>query len=235
MRIVVAAAGQGTRMQELTKETPKHLLPVLGKPFLFYLLENIKQAGFEEVIVIGGYKIEQLENFLKSYDPEIVLVNQNKHIIDGSYGSAIPVLCARYHVLEESFILISGDNLYSVTDLKKFREFTDSYVHVAGLSHENPERYGVLQAEGDFLKTIIEKPVAPAGNLINTGLYLLTKEIFPAIGKIKISSRGELELTDALNIMAKSKKVKVEKLADYWYDFGRPEDIKKIENFLNEH
>lgn len=232
MKIVIAAAGQGTRMKELTKEISKHLLLVLGKPFLYYLLENIKKAGFTEIVVIGGYKIEQLEKFLKSYDSEIILIDQNKYIIDGSYGTACPIICARYHVLDENFVFVSGDNLYSDKDLKKFRELNDDYNHVAGLSHEQPENYGVLQAEDDFLKSIMEKPKEPAGNLINTGLYKFTKEIFPALSQIRISARGELELIDAVNILAKEKKVKVEKLSDYWYDFGKPEDIKKIEDFL---
>ena len=68
--------------------------------------------------------------------------------------------------------------------------------------------------------------------MINTGLYKLTPEIFDALGKIKLSKRGEYELTDALTILAEKGKVKVLSLKDYWLDLGGIEDIKKVEKFL---
>ena len=83
------------------------------------------------------------------------------------------------------------------------------------------------------LKKIVEKPKKFIGNLINTGLYKFTPEIFEKIKKIKISKRGEYELTDAINLLAKEKKVKVKKIKDYWFDFGNPADIIKISRFLN--
>jgi len=232
MKIVIAAAGRGTRMQALTKNTPKPLIKVAGKPFLYYLLENVKKAGYTEIIVVGGYFLEQMQDFLKSYDTNIILVDQNKHIIDHTYGTACPLKSVRYFVLDEDFVFCSGDNLYSVTDLTKVNQLPMQDNYIGGIENPHPENYGVLQTTDGFLKKIVEKPTAKIGNLINTGLYKFTKEIFAAVNQITISQRGELELTDAVNLLAAKQRVKVEKLADYWYDFGKPEDIKKIEQFI---
>ncbi|MFA5948578.1 MAG: sugar phosphate nucleotidyltransferase, partial [Candidatus Gracilibacteria bacterium] len=72
------------------------------------------------------------------------------------------------------------------------------------------------------------------GNLINTSLYKFTPEIFKTVFKIEKSQRGEYEVTDAISLLAKEKKVKIKKINDFWMDFGRPEDIEKMSNFLNE-
>lgn len=232
MKIVIAAAGRGTRMQALAKNTPKPLIKVSGRPFLYYLLENVKKAGYTEIIVVGGYLIDQMQDFLKGYDPNIILVDQNKHIIDRTYGTACPLKSARYFVLDEDFVFCSGDNLYAVADLAKFIQLPAQNNYIGGRENPHPENYGVLQTTEGFLKKIIEKPTAKIGNLINTGLYKFTKEIFTAVNQITISQRGELELTDAINLLATKQRVKVEKLTDYWYDFGKPEDIKKIEQFI---
>ena len=110
----------------------------------------------------------------------------------------------------------------------------NEFCYIAGLKQEHPEKYGVLIEDGDdFLEKIIEKPKEFVGDLINAGLYKFTSEVFDKIDKIKKSPRGEYEITDAVSLLAEEKKVKVKKIKDYWYDFGKPEDIKKLSEFLN--
>lgn len=234
MKIFVAAAGKGTRMKEFSKNQPKHLIKIKGRPFLYYLLENIKKAGYKEIYIIGGNKIEQVRKFLSAYDPKIILVNQEEIIIDRSYGTIPPVKSIEHIAKEENFIFLAGDNLYSVQDLKKFSKLKDDYCYVGGVAHEKPELYGALKTDGEYLVSIMEKPKEFIGDLINAGIYKFTKDIFEKIKQVKISQRGEYELTDAVNLLAKKRKVKVVRLTDYWYDFGKPEDIKIIEDFLNE-
>jgi L-threonylcarbamoyladenylate synthase len=106
------------------------------------------------------------------------------------------------------------------------------YNYVAGVYHKNPEKYGVLVENNGFLKKVVEKPKEFVGNLINTGLYKFTPEIFSKLPKIKKSPRGEYEITDAINLLAKEKKVKIQKIKDFWLDFGNPADIIKISYFL---
>ena len=110
----------------------------------------------------------------------------------------------------------------------------DDFNYVAGLIHENPEKYGVLITEGDLLKEIIEKPKEYVGNLINTGLYKFTSDVFKKLPLIEKSLRGEYELTDVLSLLAEEGKVKVIEMKDGWMDFGNPDDIEKCSKFLKD-
>lgn len=231
MKVVIAAAGRGTRMKELTKDTSKHLIQVLGHPFLYYLLENIKKAGYFDILVVTGHKGQQITDFLKDYDPSIKTINQFE-VLKNEYGTACPVRVVKEEIGNENFVLINGDSLYSPLDLKKFKK-NDFYTYIGAIKSDVPEKYGVLETQGKFLKSITEKPEFPASNLINTGCYKFSFEIFEELEKIKPSSRGELELTDAIKELAQKNRVKVQILEDYWYDFGSPEDIKIMEEFLS--
>lgn len=242
-KVVVAAAGQGTRMLHLTTNKSKHLIKVLKKPFLAYLLDNLFLAGYKDLILVVGYKEKLMREFVENYNPPIKSLPKNKYKItlvsqyeilgpkEKEYGTACSLKCVKEIVGKNDFIYLYGDNLYSVRDLKAIR-VQDKYNYVAGILHQHPEKYGVLIVENGFLKRIREKPKKFVGNLINTGLYKFTPEIFEKISKIKKSHRGEYEITDAVSLLAKEKKVKVKKIQDYWLDFGNPADIIRLSKFL---
>jgi dTDP-glucose pyrophosphorylase len=232
MKIIIAAAGRGTRMKNLTANQPKHLIKVLDKPFLFYLLKNIKKAGYKNIIVIGGYKIEKLKEFISQYDTKIKLVNQYKKINKKYYGTACTVRSIQHLVKKEDFIFLAGDNLYSVKDLKRIKKLDHGFCYVCYKNHKFANKYGVLKTRKNILQEIIEKPKKFVSHKINVSLYKFTPEIFSAIKNVRKSARGEYEIIDAINLLAQKKKVKVAQVRDYWYDFGCPEDIKKIEKFL---
>ena len=234
-KVVIFAAGRGTRMLDLAKDKPKHLIEVNNKPFLYYLLDNLKQAGFSEIIMVVGYKPEFMTDFVKNFhkDIDIKIINQFDILGEDEYGTACPLKCVKDLIGDESFLAINGDNLYSVEDLRRFN-IDDKYNYIAGLPHECPEKYGVLQAGDDnFLESVVEKPEKPISNLINTGLYKFTPGVFNYLSKITLSPRGEHELTDVVNLLAKEKKVKTMKLKGIWLDLGKPDDVKKVEEYLN--
>jgi len=236
-KVVIAAAGQGTRMKDLTKEKSKHLLEVNNKPFLSYVLDNLIKAGLNDITLVVGFGAELIEKFLKDYEYKVRIINQLEVLgpKEKIYGTACPLMCVKD--IKENFLYICGDNFYSVEDLKVLR-IEDNYNYVAGIDHKNPEKFGVLITEGEFLKEIIEKPQAgqaknSLNNLVNTSLYKFTPEIFKKVFEIKKSSRGEYEITDAVSLLAKNKKVKIKRIKDFWFDLGEPEDIKKLSEFLN--
>lgn len=234
-KVLISAAGRGTRMLHLSQDRPKHLIEINGKPFLYYLLKNLKEAGFSEFIMVVGYKKELMDEFLKKYGGEfkIVLVNQFDILGEDVYGTACPLGCVKDLLGGESFVSVYGDNLYAIEDLQRFN-IDDDFCYIAGLPHEHPEKYGVLQVDDQgFLQEIIEKPENPVGNLINTGLYKFTPEVFDYLDKIGLSPRGEYELTDVINLLAQNKKVKALPLTGVWLDFGKPEDVQKVEEYLN--
>lgn len=231
---VILAAGKGTRMKELSHNQPKHIIPVVHKPFLFYLLDNLQAAGFKRLIVVVGYQKEAMLNRLAGWTRlPLEIVDQYEKVASGHYGTLCPVEAVADQVRGESFVVVSGDNLYSAADLKSLRA-QDDFNYIAGLSHSHPERYGVLvQGADNFLQKIVEKPKEFVGNLINTGLYTFTPEIFTVMPDVKLSTRGEYELTDAVTLLASLHRVKIKKLSDYWLDFTKPDDIKMVEEFIN--
>lgn len=234
-KVVIAAAGQGTRMLPLSKNKPKHLIKIQKKPFLAYLLNNLLKAGYNDLILVVGYREDLMRDFLKRYKFfEAQIINQFKILGKKEYGTLCALKCVKDIVKDENFLTLYGDNLYSIKDLQAF-QIDDDYHWVAGFSHLHPEKYGVLIEEDGFLKKIVEKPKNWVGNLINTGLYRFTPEIFDQIPKVKLSPRGEYELTEAINLLARKKRVKVKRIKEYWLDFGCPGDILKVSNFLKKH
>jgi bifunctional UDP-N-acetylglucosamine pyrophosphorylase/glucosamine-1-phosphate N-acetyltransferase len=241
-KVVIAVAGQGTRMLNLSKDKSKHLIEVNGRPFLAYVLDNLFLAGYTDVILVAGYMNELMENFKRDYVPpqngefKIRSVNQYEFLGDPRgtpekiYGTACPLMCVKNDITGQ-FLFIYGDNLFSANDLKEMN-IDDDFNYIAGLISDNPENYGVLVANGEYLDKIVEKPKEYIGNLINAGLYKFTPEIFEKISEIKKSPRGEYEITDAISLLAQEKKVKIKKIKDYWYDFGKPGDIEKLSKFL---
>lgn len=236
-KVVIAAAGKGTRMLDLSKDKPKHLIEVGGRPFLSYLLDNLFLAGYDDVILVTGYKSEAMEKFKDNYlAPEngqinIKIINQFEIIDpDVKYGTACPLMCVDKEI-KEQFLYICGDNLFSVEDLKDI-SIDDDFCYIAGIIQDHPEKYGVLVGQ-DFLEKIVEKPKEFVGNIVNAGLYKFTTDIFGKIPLVEKSPRGEYEITDAVSMLAKEGRVKIKKVKDYWQDFGNPEDIQKMSEFLN--
>jgi glucose-1-phosphate thymidylyltransferase len=221
-------------MKELAKDRPKHLIEVLGRPFLFYVLKNFMEGGVDEFVLVVGYKKEAMAQFAKEYEKEfkITLVDQFEMFGEDKYGTSVPIEAAEEAVGGEDFLAIYGDNLYSPHDIARAAK-KEEYNYISVLEHEEPEKYGVAVVdEDDFLSRIVEKPKEFVSNLINTGLFRFTPEIFEAVREVGPSPRGEYELTDAIQALAEKKRVKVMKLEDYWKDFGKPEDVPKLEDFL---
>ena len=228
MKAVILAAGKGLRMLPLTADKPKTLIEINGKPFLSFILEHLQEAGITEIALVVGYKKEKIAEFVKGQGLAITLIEQQQ-----LRGTGDAVLQAKEFIDDEDFIVLGGDNLFSAGDLRAMQK-DDEYCYVAGWKVANPEKYGVLVCKGNTLLKIVEKPKTVVGNLINAGLYKFTPDIFEALEQIQPSERGELELTDAISLLAESRKVKVMMLHDYWLDLGTKEDVGKVAKFLRD-
>ena len=226
MKVVILAAGMGTRMLPLTNEIPKVLVKTNEKEFLYYVIKSLQKAGYENFCLIVGYKKEKIEEFLKRENIKAKIIEQEKQS-----GTGNAVTCAKEFVGNENFIVLGGDGLWSSLDFKQMDK-PDNFNYISEIETKSPEKYGVLVEKNGFLKEIKEKPKEFCGNLINTGLYKFTPEIFDALSKISLSPRGEHELTDAITILAKQKKVKIIKVKGFWKDLGSMKDIEPISNFL---
>ncbi len=226
MKAVILAAGRGVRMGNRTKDLPKTMLPVSGKPFLHYLFKNLMAAGLNEFVPVVGYKREKIIDFLKKEKINAEVVVQEEQL-----GTGHAVNLVQDIVGDNDFLLVSGDNLFGPHDIKRFLK-KDSFTYVGAIKVKDPQKYGVLVEEEGFLKKIVEKPETFVGNLVNASIYRLTPEIFEMITRTKKSKRGEYEITDAINLLCERRTVKIIELGEHWLDLGCPSDIKKISAFL---
>lgn len=226
MKAVILAAGKGIRLLPLTVDKPKVLIEINGRPFLWYVLENLRKAGITEYGLVVNHKKEKMKEFLREYGIKATLLDQPTPLGTGDAVKHAKDFCGK-----DNFIIVSGDNLYGVEDLKAVQR-EDAFCYIVGKEVEDWQKYGVLVVKGDLLIKIVEKPKEFVSNLVNTGLYKCTSDIWPALDKIGLSPRREYEFTDALSILAQEGKVKVLKLQKYWLDLGSKESVKMIEEFL---
>lgn len=235
MRAVVASAGQGTRMLPLTKDVPKPMVQVQGKPFLHYVLTQLDLAGFTDLVVVTGFRSEAVETFVRTLPFSVSVVDQHQQFGSEHHGTALPVKAVRELVGQEPFVYMYGDSLFSVPDLEQMN-IQDGLMRVARFRSDFSPAYGQVVADWEGLvEKIAEKPNEKLSDFVNVGLYTLTPEIFSVLDQLAPSPRGELELTDAVNLLAPQKKIKAVDLKDYWVDFSTPADVSKVEQFLQDH
>jgi dTDP-glucose pyrophosphorylase len=227
--VVIMAAGRGTRMKELTKDLPKHLLPVLGRPFMDYTIERLRAAGFTRIIILKGHNGHAFDCYRDQTDIELV----EQHRFHEKYGTAAAIENVK-DIVREPFAVIAGDNLYSMNDLKQMTVDT-GHMKIGGYRTPQWQGMGILKQRPDgTLDRIIEKPAEFVGDHINASLYQFTPAIFPVIESLQPSPRGEYEITDAINTIAAREPVEVVELHDRWLDLTAPTDIPKIEAALRE-
>ena len=229
MQTVVLAAGQGTRMRPLTDATPKPMLPAAGRPLLEHTLDRAADAGASRFIVVVGYEADQVrEHFGDSHRGlDITYAEQT-----AQRGTADAVRAAAAELDDAPFVVLNGDALY---DPKSLATLYESGPAVGSYRVDNPSNYGVLQLDSSDdtrVTGVVEKPANPDSNLINTGSY-----VFPASATdhldVSTSERGELELTDVLEIVCEQAEVTAVPF-DRWLDVGRPWELLAATEWLSE-
>lgn len=228
MKAVVLVAGKGTRMEPLTSDCPKVMLPVANRPILEHILGSAIEAGIEGFVFITGYLEEQIKAHFgdgSKWGVSIEYVQQKEQL-----GTANAIGYARGHV-EGAFLVLNGDMLIGQQDLEALVSRQEEAV-ICVKEVENPSDFGVLETEKNKVIRIIEKPKNPPTNLANAGIYLFRESIFDFIDKTQPSVRKELEITDSIQMLIDSgAPVGYSPLKDSWIDIGYPWDLLKA----NEH
>ena len=237
MKAVVLAAGEGVRLQPLTFTRPKHMISVGGKPILEHCLDAVKACGINHAIIVVHYMADVIRQHFGSgekFGLEIEYVEQPSVLGTGNAVSVVEPF------IEDDFVLVYGDLLFTPEALKKVLNLHSAKKPAATLAVvpvERPEDYGILEIEKDGLvKRIIEKPArreAPS-NMANAGIYAFSTKIFEKTRKIKASSRGEWEITDAIQLLIKEgmSVFAVEIPRADWFDIGRPWDLLEANRWV---
>ncbi len=231
MKAVVLAAGKGERLRPLTDDRPKVVLKVANRPVIEYVLENLDPFVDEFILIVRYKKEKVMETLGDEFNGKpITYVDQ----LPGE-GTAKAIESAREHVGDEEFIVANGDIYFEVEGIKDLlsvfrREGADAAVlvkHFDDLRH-----FGRVDVEGTRVTGVTEKPEA-GGGYANLGLYIFKPGVFEFIEKTALSSRGEYEITDTLNLMLEAgRKVVYAVYSSYWNDIGRPWNLLELNEYL---
>ncbi len=234
MKAIIPAAGVGTRLRPHTYTLPKALLFVAGKPIISHILDDVIALGPSSVVLIVGYHGGLIEQYVKAKYPDLKVdfVTQAErrgiaHAIDMTKDVANT---------GEELLIVLGDTIIK-SDLGKITSVEHNALGVREV--EDPRRFGVAETDGTRITNLVEKPAEPKSNLALVGLYWLqnSKPLFDAIRHIidnDITTKGEYQITDALQLMIKNGAQFETFGIDDWFDCGKPEAMLETNRKLLE-
>lgn len=234
MKALILAAGKGTRMKELTKNTPKPLLKAGNKPILEHILIKLKVVGITDIVIIVGYLKDQIIDYFGNGEKFGLNINYIEQKIQNGTGAA--VLLGNKLLNDVPFLLLNGDVWIETDDYINFKKsFTDYNPDIlVGMMKVDDPYYGgaIYLDKNNTILNIVEKPAKGTSetNFINAGIYVFKPVIFEYLMKIKPSSRNEYELPDAINLMLNTKKylIKGSELKQPWLDIGNKEALEEL-------
>ncbi|MFX1376628.1 MAG: bifunctional sugar-1-phosphate nucleotidylyltransferase/acetyltransferase [Promethearchaeota archaeon] len=240
MKAVILAAGEGKRLRPITSSKPKTMLPFLGKPLLEYIINGLKEAGIEHIILVIGYKADMIQNHFKNHPAELGI--EIEYITQKEYlGTAHATNQVKNSIKDEPFLMMYGDLFVNPRVFKNLlHEYEKHDIDglIALLEVDNPQNYGIISLNSDDLvERITEKPSPKLklGNLANAGIYIFNSMIFNAIKITKKSIRNEYEFTDSMYVLIKELggTIKGYNLKDlYWNDIGLPWQLFEVNHYL---
>ena len=229
---IILAAGKGTRLMPATLPAPKPLLPLYDKPMIYYPLEALIRMGIKDILFI--VQKDDLSTFQNTFSSgEHVGLNFSYEIQEIQRGIADAYFIAENFLQKSPSVLALSDNVflgknyfdYANQALDKMKKIGGS---VFGLPVPDPEKFGVIEFDvNEKIIGIEEKPSNPKSNLIIPGMYFFDSDAPLHAKTLKPSTRGELEITDLIQIYLQNNKLDLQKLDDtiVWHDTGNAEAL----------
>ena len=225
---VILAAGEGKRMRPLTTTRSKVMLPLANKPMLEHLIVAAKGAGFTNIILVVGYGERGIREYFGNGDSLGVAI---QYVVQRDQRGTADALKVVEPFIEGSFVLLNGDMVLNVWDLRVLLSQDVPCMCISQAEH--PEDYGTVLVSDGKVIGLEEKSRHPKTNVINAGAYLLDENIFGSLKSIQPSSRGELELTDAMMMYIKQGVLSTYELS-FWMDVRNPWDMLDVNKRLLE-
>ncbi|MEI6841564.1 MAG: sugar phosphate nucleotidyltransferase [Methanomicrobiales archaeon] len=215
MQAVILAAGEGTRVRPLTKSRPKGLIPVVNRPIIEYSIRALHKIGIREIIVVVGYRREQVTRFLNELDPDIKVVVQEKQL-----GTAHALKCAG-PLVTGNFLLLPGDNYIDSVSVATIAKMENAMLVK---DHPSPSNFGVVLIRNGFVTAIVEKPEHSPSFTVSTGIFSLTPDVFRYIRSNDLTETISCMIADGVKIQAL--------IAEDWQDALYPWDLIRMNERL---
>jgi glucose-1-phosphate thymidylyltransferase len=222
VKALIPAAGIGTRLRPHTLNKPKALLPVAGKPILAHIVDDLRAAGIDEFVLVVGFEGEAVRAWFRSACPgvPVTFVEQTERL-----GLGHAVWTAREAIGDDPFFCILGDTILKADYAALLGDPANC---IAVREVADPRRFGVVELCDGRVVRFVEKPEQPRSNLAIVGAYLLrdAPALWAALTRVVREdrrTRGEYQLTDALQLMVEQGvSFSIATVTD-WYDCGKPE------------
>jgi len=233
MKGLIPAAGKGTRMEPFTNAYPKELLPVGEKAVIEHCIEDMKEAGITDIVIVVGWKQHAILDYLGSGDQYGV---QLTYVVQDNRDGLAGAVKAGEHVIEDSsFAVVLGDNYVddkeALKDLLDFHESKGFDATIGTFKPDDITSYGALDVnEDNKVEGMVEKPSeedAPSDIAIS-GMYVFDSKIFDAIDGVEKGRGGEYQLTDAIDILRERyDNVGYRSIIGTRIDVGTPERLRE--------
>ncbi|WP_018702968.1 nucleotidyltransferase family protein [Anaeromusa acidaminophila] len=218
--VVLMAGGLGSRLGELTKDCPKPLIPVGGKPLLETIIENFKEYGFQKFFLSVNYKAEMIQEYFntgKSLGVQVEYLQETKRLGTAGAISLLPEKPVK------PIIVMNGDLLTKVN----FQQLLDFHLQQKAIAtmcvreYTFQVPYGVVRMENEQLQAIDEKPVQKF--FVNAGIYVLEPDAVELIPQEIF-----FDMTNLFDILLHNKQtVSIFPVREYWLDIGQRADLER--------
>ena len=233
---LILSGGAGTRLRPITHTSAKQLVPVANKPVLFYGIEALVEAGVTEIGIIiapaTGDEIRESVGDGSRFEAKVTFIEQNEPA-----GLAHAVLTAEEFLDGSPFVMYLGDNLLrngiaGLVDGFR-RQSPDAMILLTRV--DDPSSYGVAELDGERVVGLVEKPENPPSDMALVGVYLFSPAILEAAKTLRPSARGELEITEAIQVLIdRGSDVRSEIVDGWWKDTGQLSDMLEANRLVLE-
>lgn len=240
MKGIILAGGSGTRLYPLTLVTSKQLLPVYDKPMIYYPLSVLMMAGIRDILIISTpIDLPRMEQLLG--DGSKFGIHLSYKVQPSPDGLAQAFILGEEFIGSDACAMVLGDNIFYGAGLIKHlqnsvrRAEEEHIATIYGYFVNDPERFGIVELdENNNAISIEEKPKNPKSNYCVTGLYFYPTGVSKKAKQVKLSDRGELEITSLNNMYLEEHNLHVTTLGRgySWLDTGTHASLLEASDYI---